>query len=129
MKRALIVLIASSLAMAATEPLTIIAHNDGTAEKLKVGQRVAFVGMIYVGMHGTWIGNYIPEPPAAGTKAAPNADEDFVCADLLVPVTENQGLFRLEGKRVTAIGTVRSVRTYGPGRCPLALGEVTIRPR
>jgi len=127
MKRTLILL--SFLAMAGTEPMTVIAHNDGTTEKLKVGQRVAFVGMIYVGLHGTWIGNYIPEPPAPGTKPDPNADKDFVCADLLIPVTENQHLFKLEGKPVTATGTVRSVGTSGPGRCPLALGEVTVRTR
>jgi hypothetical protein len=128
MKRSLVLLATALLAMATNQPLPVIAHNDGAAERLRVGQRAAFIG-IYVGNHGTWIGNYIPEPPERGAKADPNADKDFVCAELLIPVTENHRLFRLETKRVIATGTVREVRSDKSGRCPLTLDAVTVRPR
>jgi hypothetical protein len=45
MKRTL-VLLGSLLTIAASDPLPLIAHNDGTVEQLKVGQRAAFAGMI-----------------------------------------------------------------------------------
>jgi hypothetical protein len=104
-----------------------IRHNDGTAGRVAVGQRVRFEGVLYYDFErGTWVGNYLPEPPPEGKPDDPDRNADFICADL--DTLDFPRMARLSGRRVTVIGTA-APQTETDQPCALFLTRVQIRPR
>jgi hypothetical protein len=131
MKRALTGLAVYCLASGAAAGIPVIRHNDGTVQRLKVGDKVRFAGLVKVGFeYPTSIANYRPQVPAPGAKYDSATDRDFICADLDIPVSKWHSLFKIEGKPVVATGIVAEQRLHPrPGFCPLLLKDVRLNLR
>ena len=107
--------------------MTVIRHNDGTAQRLAIGAPVRFPGMLYLDFErGAAVENFrppAPPPGVAGTGPGP----DFVCADLDIDIDTWGRLMPLSGRPVTATGTV--ARPVGPSVCAIRLDHVRVVPR
>ena len=106
---------------------TLIQHNDGTAERLRLGALVRIQGMLWLDFeHGAYVANYLPEPPAPGTRSS-GFGPDFICADLDIDMDTWGRLMPLSGRAVTATGMV--TRKAGDSACPIRLDHVRVVPR
>ena len=107
--------------------MTVIRHNDGTAQRLAVGAPVRIPGILHLDFeHGAMVANFMPPVPPPGVPV-PARDPDFVCADLDIDMPLWGELMPLSGRAATVTGTVAP--PPGPGACPIYLDHVRVAPR
>ena len=106
-----------------------IRHNDGSAERVAIGEHVRFEGFLVADFErGVWVGNRRLNPPLLNTRYDPAKDADYVCADLEIRFEDFPRMQSLSGFPVSVSG-IASPHPEGEQGCPLFLRHVRVTRR